>query len=183
MQEKAAIKKRMKNKLMMSYVNMKTNMKGLGGLMAANKSSTNQVTSVYEPKDGKEDEVCDSAEGTDDEEEVKKNAPDPFKGLSSEVIRVLTDPWNQFLLEISYLRDYFVENSNHSIKNSDDKKNQNFLTMHNYQHNFLSDFNRKYELKSPTIIHFFKSRFEYSLDLDIPKDPELIDCYRGFDPV
>lgn len=67
--------------------------------------------------------MCDSAEGTDDEEEVKKNAPDPFKGLSSEVIRVLTDPWNQFLLEISYLRDYFVENSNHSIKNSDDKKN------------------------------------------------------------
>ena len=48
---------------------------------------------------------------------------------------------------------------------------------------FLSDFKRKYELKSPTIIHFFKSRFEYSPDLDIPKDPEPIDCYRGFDPV
>ena len=55
--------------------------------------------------------------------------------------------------------------------------------MHNYQHNFLTNFNRKYELKSPTIIHFFKSKFEYPPEL-LPtlENAEPIDCYKGFDP-
>ena len=53
--------------------------------------------------------------------------------------------------------------------------------MHNYQHNFLVNFNRKYDIKSPTIIHFFKSKFEYSSSVDLPEDPEPEQCYQSFD--
>ena len=78
MQEKAAIKKRMQKKLMMSYVNKKTSIGGLGSLTAKKP----EPASVYRHKDGKEDEACDSA-GTEEEEE--QPAPDPFKGVSPEV--------------------------------------------------------------------------------------------------
>ena len=57
------------------------------------------------------------------------------------------------------------------------------MTLHNYQHNFLQNFARKYDLKTPTITHFFKSKFEYASDVRIPKEPEAVECYRGFDPV
>lgn len=125
------------------------------------------------------------AEESEDESlDSPEESQDTFRGISPDVQRVLNDPWNRFLLEVAQLRDYFVEHSIQSKPKPDDRKDQQFLTMHNYQHNFLSNFTRKYELKAPTIVHFFKSKFEYPPEMlpVIDNNPEPIDCYKGFDP-
>lgn len=84
-------------------------------------------------------------------------------------------------MEVAQLRDYFVENAIHS-KKSKDSRDQNFLNLHTYHHEFLTMVNKKFEIRTPTIIWFFKSKFEYPPGLEFPQDFEPQDCFKGFDP-
>lgn len=47
----------------------------------------------------------------------------------AEILEILENPWNVFIMEVACLRDYFVD---HAVKSSDSKAGNEFLTMVNY---------------------------------------------------
>ena len=96
---------------------------------------------------------------------------------SPEINEILNNPWNIFVFEVTCLRDYFVE---HAVKSCDSKAGNEFLTLTNYTQTFLKEFSRKFELKTPSIIYFFKSKFEYPDDINNQKEPTQEQLYKGY---
>jgi hypothetical protein len=72
----------------------------------------------------------------------------------SDTERVVRDPWNCFQMEVQILRDHFVEEA---VKTSNPKAtNYEFLNLKRYELHFLPMLAQRFELSTPTIVHFFR---------------------------
>ena len=66
-------------------------------------------------------------------------------------------------MEVQYLRDYYV---NTAVKNPDPTIDYDFFTQKRYEQQFLPLIEQKFNIKTPSIVGFFKQKFLY--DFDIP---------------
>ena len=69
--------------------------------------------------------------------------------------KIVNDPWNQFIFEVAFIRDYFV---NKAIKSG----NQEYLNFKQFEGQYQLDLEHKQPFfKNPAIINFLKSKIIY----------------------
>ena len=105
----------------------------------------------------------------------------PFESISLTESKVMT-PFNKFLMEVQFLRDYFVKEV--VMQKSKSSKevlhhNQEFLTLKTYEKSFLALFEQKFGIESPTIIYFFRSKLRYQFEISKDLKNEKGNLYEG----
>mmetsp|Transcript_4613 Transcript_4613/g.7022 ORF Transcript_4613/g.7022 Transcript_4613/m.7022 type:complete len:134 (+) Transcript_4613:1865-2266(+) len=92
-------------------------------------------------------------------------------------------PYNKFIMEVQFLRDFFVKEvvmqkceTNKQVLSS----NQAFLNLTTYDKKFLTLFEQKFGVETPTIVHFLRSKLTYQFELSPKYKNERGSLYDGF---
>ena len=117
-------------------------------------------------------EESEEAQARKEREEIEKREEQNWEQ------QLQGDPWMKFIFEVHRLRDYYVDEA--LIKQSKGSTVQ-FMDYKTYELEFLALIEKKYQVESPTIIHFMKSKLFYS-ESELEKKQKVCKekWYEGF---